>query len=128
VKALLDTHVFLWSLLGDERLSARARTLLEDARNEVYFSAASAFEIALKVTKGRLDLPEPPEILIPSRLASFAFEAMPISVDHAVRAAQLPPIHADPWDRLLIAQAQIEGLPIVSADPLVAQYDVVTIW
>ena len=128
MKALLDTHVFLWSLLGDERLSARARTLLEDARNEVYFSAASAFEIALKVTKGRLDLPEPPEILIPSRLASFAFEAMPISVDHAVRAAQLPPIHADPWDRLLIAQAQIEGLPIVSADPLVAQYDVVTIW
>jgi len=128
VKALLDTHVFLWSLLGDERLSAQARTLLEDARNDLFFSAASAFEIALKVTKGRLDLPEPPEILIPSRLASFAFEALPISVDHAVRAAQLPPIHSDPWDRLLIAQAQIEGLPIVSADPLVAQYDVVTIW
>lgn len=128
MKALLDTHVFLWSLLGDERLSAQARTLLEDARNDLFFSAASAFEIALKVTKGRLDLPEPPEILIPSRLASFAFEALPISVDHAVRAAQLPPIHSDPWDRLLIAQAQIEGLPIVSADPLVAQYDVVTIW
>jgi PIN domain nuclease of toxin-antitoxin system len=128
VKALLDTHVFLWSLLGDERLSARARTLLEDTRNEVYFSAASAFEIALKVTKGRLELPEPPETLIPSRLATFAYEALPIGVDHAVRAAQLPPIHADPWDRLLIAQAQLEGLPIISADPVVAQYDVVTIW
>ena len=128
MRALLDTHAFLWSLLDDERLSARARSLLDDARNDVFFSAASAFEIALKFAKGRLELPEPPEVLIPSRLASFAYEALPITVDHAVRAAQLPPIHTDPWDRLLVAQAQIESLPILSADSVVGQYDVVTIW
>jgi PIN domain nuclease of toxin-antitoxin system len=128
VRALLDTHAFLWSLLDDERLSGRARSLLEDVRNDVLFSAASAYEIALKFAKGRLDLPEPPEALIPSRLGSFAYEALPITIEHAIRAAQLPPIHTDPWDRLLIAQAQIESLPIVTADSVVGQYDVVTIW
>lgn len=128
MRALLDTHAFLWSALGDKRLSRRARRLIEDRANDLYLSSATAYEIAVKVARGRLDLPESPETYVPARLTAFGFDPLPISVAHGLRAATLPDIHRDPWDRMLVAQAQLEGLPILTVDPAITRYDVETIW
>ncbi len=128
MRALLDTHAFLWWVLDSSALSNVGRELMGDGRNDLYLSAASAMEIAVKAHRGRLALPEPPESYVPSRLVSEGFQAMPIEIAHALRVARLPDIHRDPWDRLLVAQAQIEGIPIVTADPAIARYDVETIW
>jgi PIN domain nuclease of toxin-antitoxin system len=128
VRALLDTHTFLWWVLDVPRLSAESRTILEDGANELLFSAASAFEIALKARSGRLTLPESPEAYVPDRLIANSFTRLAIDLGHALRAGTLPWIHRDPFDRLLIAQAQMEGLPILTADPVISRYDVETIW
>jgi PIN domain nuclease of toxin-antitoxin system len=128
VRALLDTHAFLWAVLGDPRLSMQAHDLIEDRGNVMAFSAASAYELALKARIGRLTLPAPPDVYVPTRLAAFGFDPLPIEITHSTRAASLPPIHPDPWDRLLIAQAQIEDLPIITVDPLIGRYDVETVW
>jgi PIN domain nuclease of toxin-antitoxin system len=128
MRALLDTHTFLWWLLDAPRLSAGARSILADGGNALLFSAASAYELTLKAQSGRLTLPEPADAYIPSRLVANAFEPMPIELAHALRAGTLPAIHRDPFDRLLVAQAQIEGLPILTADPAISRYDVETIW
>lgn len=126
--ALIDTHVFLWWLLDSARLSSEGRRLLGDPTNEFLLSTASAVELAIKVGQGRLTLPEPVESYVPSRLGSEGFQALPVELAHALRVARLPPIHGDPFDRILIAQAQVEGLAIVTADPAIARYDVETIW
>jgi PIN domain nuclease of toxin-antitoxin system len=128
VRALLDTHAFLWWVLDVPRLSADARSILEDGANELVFSTASAYELTIKSQSGRLTLPEPADSYVPSRLAANAFEAMTIELAHALRAGMLPPIHRDPFDRMLVAQAQVEGLPILTADPAISRYDVETIW
>jgi len=128
MRAIADTHAFLWLLTDDRRLSRRARTIMEDDANTIYLSAASVYEISLKARLGRLVLPEAPESFIAGRLAIGMFRPLVISVAHAARAGSLPPIHRDPWDRLLIAQAQIESTPIVTADRSIGAYDVETIW
>jgi PIN domain nuclease of toxin-antitoxin system len=128
VKAILDTHTFLWWVLDIPRLSADARSILEDGANELLFSAASAYELTIKAQSGRLTLPEPAASYVPSRLAANAFEPLSIELAHALRAGSLPTIHRDPFDRMLVAQAQIEGLPILTADPAISRYDVETIW
>jgi PIN domain nuclease of toxin-antitoxin system len=128
VRALLDSHTFLWAVLGDSRLSRDAHDLIEDRANTVAFSAASAYELALKARAGRLTLPAAIDVYIPSRLAAFGFDQLPVEIHHSVRAAALPLIHRDPWDRLLIAQAQIEDMPIITLDPLIGRYDIETIW
>jgi len=128
MRAIVDTHAFLWLLADDHRLSAEARTVLEADDNTILFSAASAYEIAIKARLGRLELPEPAESYVFDRLALGAFQPLAISVAHAARAGTLPPIHGDPWDRLLVAQAQVEGVAIVTADRAISAYDVHTIW
>jgi PIN domain nuclease of toxin-antitoxin system len=128
VKALLDTHTFLWWNLDDPQLSAMARAFISDGGNEIFVSAASAWEIAIKHGKGRLVLPEPPERYVANRLVHFRFVALPIQISHALRVASLPPIHDDPFDRLLVAQSQMEGLPILTADPEIARYAVTVLW
>jgi len=128
VRAILDTHVFLWWVLDIPRLSVEARSILQDGANELLFSTASAYELTIKAQSGRLSLPEPPDSYVPSRLAANAFETLSIELAHALRAGSLPAIHRDPIDRMLIAQAQIEGLPILTADPAISRYDVETIW
>jgi len=128
VRAILDTHVFLWWVLDIPRLSVEARSILQDGANELLFSTASAYELTIKAQSGRLSLPEPPDSYVPSRLAANAFETLSIELAHALRAGSLPAIHRDPFDRMLIAQAQIEGLPILTADPAISRYDVETIW
>jgi PIN domain nuclease of toxin-antitoxin system len=128
MKALLDTHTFLWWVLDDPNLSEAGREIIGDGSNEVIVSAATAHEIGIKAASGKLSLPEPPEIYVPGRIRSEGFASLAIDVTHALRAARLPMIHRDPWDRLLIAQAQVEGIPIITADPAIGRYDVDTIW
>jgi PIN domain nuclease of toxin-antitoxin system len=128
VRLLLDTHAFMWWVLDDPRLSATGRDLIADRSNDVLLSAASAYEIAVKAGRGRLTLPEPPESYVASRMVGEGFTPLAIQVAHAVRAGSLPPIHRDPWDRLLVAQGQLDDVPILTADPLIGRYEVETIW
>jgi PIN domain nuclease of toxin-antitoxin system len=125
---LLDTHAFLWAVMDSDRLSDLARDLIDDPANDLCLSAASAFEIAVKAAKGHLLLPEDPDSYIRTRVATMGLRPLSVTVEHAAAAAMLPPIHADPWDRLLVAQARLEALPILTADRLIKRYDVETIW
>lgn len=127
MKILLDTQCWLWMTLTPERFSASARAQVEAGDNELYLSAASAWEIAIKYSLGKLRLPEPPTRYVPSRLDATQTLPLPIEHNHTLHVATLPPHHRDPFDRLLIAQAQLEDLPIITADPLFARYDVTTI-
>lgn len=128
MKVLLDTHVFLWWITDDARLSPRARKIIADGENEIFFSAASGWEIAIKAGLGRLKLPEPPERFIPKQLELNAIQVLPVQLSHALHVYNLPQLHRDPFDRLLIAQAQVEKLPILSNDPQFSQYQVKVIW
>jgi PIN domain nuclease of toxin-antitoxin system len=128
VNALLDTHTFLWWNIDDPQLSARVRTFIANGENTIYLSAASAWEIAIKCAKGRLALPESPEHYIANRMAYSRFSPLPVSLSHAVQVYNLPAIHADPFDRLLVAQAQIEGIPLLSGDDEIHRYEVEIIW
>ena len=129
MRVLLDTHVFLWwASERGARVSKRARELLSDGSTDVSFSMASAWEIAIKVGIGRIELPGMLDRYLPDRLIQHGFELLSIELPHALRAAVLPRIHGDPFDRMLIAQAQVEVLPIMTADPLIGRYDVETIW
>jgi PIN domain nuclease of toxin-antitoxin system len=105
---------------ADSDLSVAAREAVADPGNEVWVSAATAWELSIKRARGRLDWPEN----IATVLAQNAFIALTIRVEHAVAAGELPPIHGDPFDRMLVAQAQIEGLTVVTRDAEIAQYDV----
>ena len=129
MKVLLDTHVFLWwSSEHGARVSERARAVLADGTTDAAFSLVSVWEIAIKVGAGRMELPDTVERYLPDRLREHGFELLPIELSHAFRAGNLPPIHRDPFDRMLVAQAQIEGLPVLTADPAISRYDVETIW
>jgi PIN domain nuclease of toxin-antitoxin system len=129
VNVLIDAHVLLWwASSGGSKLSAVARRLIEDGGTTVLVSAAALYEIAIKTRIGRLELPAEPEVYLPQLLRRHAFAVLPVDEAHALRAGALPLIHRDPWDRLLIAQAQMENMPIVTADPAIGQYDVDVIW
>lgn len=121
---LLDTHILLWWLADDPLLGERHRRAIADARNRVWVSAASAWEVAIKSALGRLALPGPAAEVLPAALAENDFTPLPISVEHALRVAELPRLHADPFDRILIAQAIAETLTIVTADAVFASYPV----
>lgn len=128
MRYLLDTHTFLWWALNDPQLSPSCRNIISDPTNTIYFSAASAWEIAIKSQIGKLPLPESPVIYIPAKLRHNGFTPLPISVDHSVHTFNLPLHHRDPFDRILVAQSVIENLPILTADALIALYGVRTIW
>ncbi|MBI3492044.1 MAG: type II toxin-antitoxin system VapC family toxin [Acidobacteria bacterium] len=127
MRILLDTQCWLWMTLSPDRLSPKARSLVERGGDELYLSAASAWEIAIKYSVGKLRLPEPPGRYVPSRLEALRVVPLPIEHSHALHVATLPRHHRDPFDRVLIAQAQMENLQILTADPLFAAYDVTTI-
>lgn len=128
MKILLDTHAFLWWITDDPRLSLRAREIIADGANVLFLSAASGWEIAIKAKLGRLRLPDEPERFILKQLESNAIEVLPVQMSHALHVYALPDHHRDPFDRLLIAQAQLEKLPILTADPQISRYEVETIW
>ena len=123
-KLLLDTHVWLWSIISPAKLGGKGRSLLEDTDNELYLSAASSWEIAIKYRLGRLPLPEPPHTFIPPRLTRDGIRPLSVEHHHACQVADLPDLHRDPFDRLLIAQAQTENLVFVTADRALSDYDV----
>lgn len=128
MRLLLDTQAFLWWITDDERLSPRARRLIADRRHDVFFSAASAWEISVKMALGRLMLPDPPERFLPRQIEINGFLPWPARVDHAVRVYALPPHHRDPFDRMLVAQALVDGLHIVTANPQIGRYRAPVVW
>ncbi|MFN0302363.1 MAG: type II toxin-antitoxin system VapC family toxin [Burkholderiales bacterium] len=126
MRLLLDTHVLLWALNGDRRLGTDTRRLLEHRDNEVWFSAVNVWEMAIKVSLGRDDLNVDPDAV--AELArECGFEEFPIHSRHASATTRLPPLHADPFDRLLIAQAHTENLTLLTIDAAVLAYGPVTL-
>ena len=121
MKYLLDTHLLLWAAAEPKRLPKAARALLGDAGNTLLFSAASVWEVAIKAGLGRPDFTVEPAVLRRGLLDNGYLE-LPVASEHAVVTGTLPPIHRDPFDRLLVAQAQVEGITLLTADPVVAQY------
>jgi PIN domain nuclease of toxin-antitoxin system len=121
MKLLLDTHVLLWAAGQPKRLSRAARALLNEPRNEPMFSSASLWEIAIKSGLGRDDF-QVDARLLRRGLLDNGYGELPISSEHAVAIDGLPPIHKDPFDRLLVAQSMVEGITLLTSDPLVAQY------
>jgi PIN domain nuclease of toxin-antitoxin system len=128
MKALLDTHTFLWWIADDPRLSARVRKIIGEGKNELFLSAASGWEIAIKAELGRLQVPDDLARFISHQLAVNAIASLPVQMSHALHVRTLPRLHRDPFDRLLVAQSQIEDLPILTADAQIAQYPIKTIW
>jgi PIN domain nuclease of toxin-antitoxin system len=128
LRVLLDTHAFLWWITDDPRLSERARGVIRSGRNELFLSAASGWEIAIKAGLGRIRLPEPMGSFLVDQMVRNGIEALPVSMRHALHVHTLPPLHRDPFDRMLVAQAQLEDLEILTADPAFSQYAVRAIW
>jgi PIN domain nuclease of toxin-antitoxin system len=124
VRILLDTQCWLWMQASPRRFSRASLDLLDDPENELVFSAASSWEIAIKYALGRLPLPERPSVYVPDRMASSGVLPLSVGHAHALHVATLPSHHRDPFDRLLIAQAQILGLRILTADDAFEPYDV----
>lgn len=121
MKLLLDTHLVLWAAYQPEQLPTTARVLLDDPFNELLFSAASLWEVAIKRGLGRPDFQVDPRLLRRGLLDNN-YRELAITSEHAVAVDGLAAIHKDPFDRILIAQSLVEGIPLVTADPLVAQY------
>jgi len=128
VKLLLDTQVWLWMQASPQRFSSATRQMVDDQENVLLLSPVSAWEISTKYALGRLTLPIPPAEYVPSRMKSSGVDALPLQHSHALQTAVLPWHHRDPFDRLLIAQAQVEDLPILSTDRQLAAYDVQVHW
>jgi PIN domain nuclease of toxin-antitoxin system len=124
MKLLLDTQCWLWMQVAPEQFSEEALTLIQDNDNELLLSAASCWEIAIKYALGKLSLPEAPERYVPDRMESSGVDCLAIRMEHALRVASLPFHHRDPFDRLLVAQAQVERLSLLTADTQLALYDV----
>jgi PIN domain nuclease of toxin-antitoxin system len=125
---LLDTPVFLWNFAEPEILGNAVRRLFDNPADGVFLSAASAWEISIKFASGKLRLPEPPRVYVSKRTAPAGLLPLHITSEHALRAGDLPKHHSDPFDRMLIAQAQSEGLILVTPDRLIAKYSVETLW
>ena len=128
MRVLIDTGCWLWSLTNPDRLNTRARGLIADPAQDLFLSAASSWEIAIKAALGKLRLPETPDKYVPRRMEAMDIQGLPVEHAHALRVFSLPAHHRDPFDRILIAQAQMESLAILTADPVFAAYDVETIW
>lgn len=124
MRLLLDTQVWLWSLVSPRRMSAQALAMLHDPEHSLALSAASSWEIAIKYRLGKLPLPEPPDAFILTRLTRDGIHPLPVSHHHACAVAGLPHHHRDPVDRLLVAVCQTDGLTLVTADRQFLAYDI----
>jgi PIN domain nuclease of toxin-antitoxin system len=128
MQVLLDTHAFLWWVTNDSQLSERAHDTILSGSNELFLSAASGWEIAIKAQIGKLRLPENLAPFITDQLHRNNIAVLPIHLRHTLHIYTLPLLHRDPFDRLLVAQSQQDKMPIVTVDPLIAQYEVETLW
>jgi PIN domain nuclease of toxin-antitoxin system len=128
MKALLDTHAFLWWITDDPQLSSEVRKILSDTENTIYLSAASGWEMAIKAKHGKLKLPDNISDFLFEQISVNAFEELPVKMNHALHVYTLPDLHRDPFDRLLISQSQLEMLPVITMDRLFRMYNVDIIW
>ena len=128
MRVLLDTHTFLWFISGDSRLGAQAKALVADFSNEVVISVVSLWEIAIKVSLGKLTLARPFDDLIAEQLELHEITWLAIELEHLTAVISLPLHHRDPFDRLIAAQASVEGLPLVSKDRVFQKYQIQVIW
>jgi len=128
MRALLDTHAFLWWIADDPRLSPRAREIIANSNNELFLSAASGWEMAIKTRLGKLQVPGELEPFVGEQLRVNAILPLAVQMTHALHVYTLPEHHRDPFDRLLVAQAQVERMPILTADSQIAQYAVEVVW
>ena len=128
MEVLLDTNAFLWWGTNDPKLSATARTIIANPRNDIFFSIVSAWEIVIKAQIGKLPLPEAPDTYIRDRIAHYGFKTLSIEMEDVLQIWQLPQHHNDPFDRLLIAQSKTYFLPILTADTKFPLYKIDVIW
>ncbi len=128
MRALLDTHAFLWFILDDPRLSATASKIIEDPANDIEVSPGSYWEIAIKVKLGKYALPQPYHPFVELQIAANDFRILSIEPKHTALLTTMPLHHKDPFDRLLVAQALVEGIPVVSVDDKFDPYGVTRIW
>jgi PIN domain nuclease of toxin-antitoxin system len=125
---LLDTHTFLWFVTNDPRLTPPARTAIENPDTQAFLSIASAWEMSIKVSIGKLPLAQPFEEFLPAQLLSNRIDLLPITPKHLYRTIALPFHHKDPFDRLIAAQSLVEGMPLVSGDTAFDAYSVDRLW
>jgi PIN domain nuclease of toxin-antitoxin system len=128
MKYLLDTTVWLWSVGPTEIIGKAGLQVLTNGEEEIYLSAASVWEVAIKVRIGKFNLPEPPPVYVPSRMAAQGIRSLQITQNHALKVSELSLHHRDPFDRLLIAQAMVEEMTILTADRAFAKYPVDVLW
>jgi PIN domain nuclease of toxin-antitoxin system len=128
MKLLLDTCTFLWLLTDADAIPAETRAHMAAGSTELWLSAASAWEIAIKHAIGRLALPEPPARLIPAMRARYDIKPLPVHEESALFISKLPILHRDPFDRMIVSQAIVHGLTIITPDPLITQYPAPTLW
>lgn len=128
MRLLLDTCTFLWILGGAKELSSAAREAFADPSNEVFLSAASAWEIAVKHRLGKLPLPAAPGEFVPAQRTAHGIETLPVDEEAALHVAKLPDLHRDPFDRMLVAQALLGGLVVLTPDESIGGYPVRTLW
>ncbi|MGA9964486.1 MAG: type II toxin-antitoxin system VapC family toxin [Terriglobales bacterium] len=125
---LLDTGVWLWSVGEPSRMSHKAHDVIADVRQEIFLSAVTSWEVAIKAASGKLHLPEPPDLYVPRRMAAQGLRPLMVSHEHALAVFALPAHHRDPFDRLLIAQAKVEEMTLISADQMFDRYPVRLLW
>lgn len=125
---LLDTGVWLWSVGEPSRISRKARDVMADISHDVFLSAVTSWEVAIKAASGKLQLPEPPDLYVPRRMAAQGLRPLALSHEHALAAFALPAHHRDPFDRLLIAQAKVEEMTLISADRMFDRYPAQLLW
>ena len=128
MRILLDTHAWLWWITDDQKLSRSARELLTSGRNELFLSVAGLWEVVAKAQIGKLPFPKPSAPYLQQQLAKSGVRVLPILLDHVFRLEDLPLHHRDPFDRILIAQSLEEGMPILTADPLLKAYSATLLW
>jgi PIN domain nuclease of toxin-antitoxin system len=128
MRVLLDTCTFLWIAVDAPQLSDRARQIFRDTANEIYLSTVSAWEMAVKHALGRLPVPHPLETYVPSLRERHAIEPLPLTEEVALHLSRLPPLHRDPFDRMLVCQAIVEGMVLLTPDTSITQYPVRCSW
>ena len=128
MKLLLDTCSFIWLTTDAPELSSRARELFVDPANDVFLSSVSVWEIAVKNALGRLPLPGSPDVFVPLQRTQHGIESLPLDEESCLHLLRLPQVHQDPFDRMLICQAIVHGMAILTPDPLVAQYPIRCLW
>ncbi len=125
---LLDTHVFLWFATDDMKLSPAAKKIIENGKNNIYLSSASVWELSIKIIIGKLKLKKDLNKFIAENIARYGYIPIPVTILHALAIAKLPEIHKDPFDRMLVAQASVEKMKIITSDGYIGKYNVKTVW